>query len=86
SLSIGAFINLILIVKVMLIKIDWKWILKLFGILVVVITLFKVGSQFMNQLLLGSILLVSYILSMITLLLTKDDWNTLKSLSFLIKK
>lgn len=80
SLSVGAFINLALIVKTMLVKIDGVWFLKLLGIASASIVLFKIGIHFINPYLLGSILLLGYLVSMITLLLTKEDLIELKSL------
>ena len=81
SLSIGAFINLILIVKIMFIKIQWKWLVKLIGIVLALITLFKYGARFINDLLLGSFLLFAYLTFTIVFLLKREEWIKLKSLS-----
>jgi len=81
SLSTGALINLVLIVKNMSVKIDGGWFLKLLGIVITSIFLFKIGMHLINPYLLGSILLLAYLLFMLTFLLTKEDKIILKSLS-----
>jgi len=88
SLSTGALINLVLIVKNMSVKIDGRWFLKLLGIAIASIALFKIGIHFINPYLLGSILLGSCLFFMLTLLLTKEDRIALKSLPslFLARK
>lgn len=81
SLSTGALINLVLIVKNMSVKIDGGWFLKLLGIVITSLFLFKIGTPLINPYLLGSILLLAYFLFMLTLLLTKEDKTILKALS-----
>ena len=81
SLSTGALINLVLIVKNMSVKIDGGWLLKLLGIVITSLFLFKIGTHLINPYLLGSILLLAYLLFMLTLLLTKEDKTILKALS-----
>lgn len=88
SLSSGAIVNLVLVAKKMFVKIDVGWFLKLLGIAIASIALFKIGIHFINPYLLGSILLGSCLFFMLTLLLTKEDRIALKSLPslFLARK
>ena len=81
SLSAGAFIGLYLVVKHLSIKIDVKWFLKILGVALIAIVLFKFGMVFVNPFLVGGALLIGYSILIFKFFLTEEDKNMFKSLS-----
>ena len=72
SLSLHTLLGLSLIIKILGVKIDFKWFAKISGITLLAILVF-VCLGFVNVYLLGSIILFIYVLIIATFFLTKED-------------
>jgi len=82
SLSAGAFIGLFLVVKFVHIKFDVKWYLGIIGVALMAIVLFKFGMVFVNQFLLGGVILIGYSILIFRFFLTEEDKDMFKSLTY----
>ena len=82
SLAGGAFINLGLVVKHLSIKFDIRWYLRILGIALIAIILFKFGMVFVNPFLLGGTILIGYSILIFKFFLTKEDKDMFKSLIY----
>jgi len=72
SLSLVGFLGLLLTIKIVKVKIDFKWFAKIIGITFLAILVFMY-VEFVNKYLLGMTILFIYVLILIMLLLTKED-------------
>ncbi len=72
TLLINSFIGLYLIIKVLEIKIDFKWFEKIFGITILSVLIFKYFG-YINTYLIGIAVLLVYITVILLFFLTKED-------------
>ena len=82
SLSAGALINLGLVVKHLSITFDVRWYLGVLGVTLIAIVLFKFGMVFVNQFLLGGVILIGYSILIFRFFLTEEDKDMFKSLTY----
>jgi stage V sporulation protein B len=80
SLTAGAFINIFFTVKHLSIEIDIKWFLSMLGVAVFAVLLFKLGALFFSSTLIGSIILVFYLIGTFKMFITEEDIYIFKSL------
>ncbi len=73
SLTAGTFISLYLVVKHLSVKIDIGWYLRMLGVVILSIILFKFGVSFANPYIIGGIILIGYIIITIQFFLTRKD-------------
>jgi len=79
SLSINALLIIILTIKILKIKIDTQWHIKLFGMTFLAIFLFNYLG-FVEKYLVGALILLIYVFMIIAFFLTKDDKKYFKDL------
>jgi len=82
SLLGGAFIKLGLVVKYLSIKVDTKWYLRIFGVAIIAIILFRFGMVFVNPFLFGGAILIGYSILIFRFFLTEEDKNMFKLLTY----
>lgn len=76
----GSIILLGLSIKLLSIKIDAGWFVRCASVVIMAIILFKSGTNFVNQYLLGGLILVLFSVLIFLLFLTKEDKNLFKSI------
>lgn len=79
SLSINALLIIILTIKILKIKIDFQWHVKMFGMTFLAILLFNYLG-FVEKYLVGALILLIYVFIIIAFFLTKDDKKYFKDL------
>ena len=84
SLAGGAFINLVLVVKHLSIKVDIRWYLRILVVAIIAIILFRFGNVFVNPYLLGGAILIGYSILIFRFFLTEEDKDMFKSLTHLL--
>ena len=82
SLIMGAFIVLVLTLKILSIKIDIKWYSKLTGFGCLSIILFFVGMKLTNPYMLSCVMFGFYMFLILKFFLTKEDKDLFKSLIY----
>jgi stage V sporulation protein B len=80
SLSGGAFLNLFFTVKHLSIKVDVNWFLKMMGVVIFALILFKAGTLFLSTVIIGSIILTLYLIGIFKIFITEEDVYIFKSL------
>jgi len=80
SLAGGSFLNLFFTVKHLSIKVDVNWFLKMLGIVIFALILFKLGTLFLSTVIVGSIILTLYLIGIFKLFITEEDVYIFKSL------
>lgn len=79
SYLIDTVLTLILTIKILKIKFDLRWYIKLFGVTFLTF-LFFINLDSINHYLFGTIILCFYVFTIIALLLTKDDKDFFKNI------
>jgi len=85
SLILMSFIFVRLIIKVLLIKIHFKWFAQIIGIAIIAIFSFVIGDEFINTYVLGFSILIIYIVLIFNFFLMNEDKSLLKSLIYSLK-
>ena len=80
SLVGGAFLNLYMVVKKLRIVLDIKWYLKISGVAICAIIIFRLGSYYANIYLLGVCILLVYLILVLKYFLTENDKQMFESL------
>jgi O-antigen/teichoic acid export membrane protein len=80
SLLIGACIYIILMPRIIRVKLDYRWYGAAIGLAGLAIAVNWIGAKFINHYVVGSVILVAYIMLVFRVLLTREDRNLLKSL------
>lgn len=79
SLVVGTLLGLFLTIKILKVKIDFKWYVKVFGITFLAILIFS-SNEIINNYLFGTMILCFYSSTIIKLLLTNEDRAYFKGL------
>ncbi len=80
SFTFGTLLNLFFVVKHLSIKFDFKWFLSMLGVAVSAVLLFKLGATFFNPFIIGSTILVLYLIGIYKIFITEEDKYIFKSL------